>query len=161
MNSGERDGYWWGESRTKSLSDILRVCPHIIIGKFVAVTACDSGPLFASDGVTPGWEMIGRIAFSPRIESVRQLPQGGFDEWYIFREPTRFEEVEVFVNYEKFTLRSRSAGDGGMQDRFWEQMGRVQPESFIADGLSLVVVTANPAVADCVKSVLISRRGCC
>lgn len=105
--------------------------------------------------------MAGRIAFSRRIESLRQLPQGGFDEWYIFREPARFEEVEVFVNYEKFTLREESAGDGAMQDRFWEQVNRLRPESFLADGFPLVVVTANPSVADCVKSVMIARRGCC
>ena len=69
--------------------DLLQICPEVVLGKYVAITSIDSGPLVPTDEeIAAGWESRGRIACSPKVESVESLPRAGWDEWYIFGNPT-------------------------------------------------------------------------
>ena len=84
------------------------------------------------------------------------MPLAEYDEWYIFDAPADlgvshlaenvFEvaqeqgHVSVFVNY-GFALHPTERT--GLADLFWAQMGRIRPESYVADNDYLTLVTAN------------------
>jgi hypothetical protein len=101
-----------------------------------------------------GWESRGRIAYSPKVESVEHLPRAGWDEWYIFGGPTDigtshlgenvFEvpqepgQVSVFVNY-CFALHRPD--NGVLATLFWEQIEWIRPASYMADSDYLNFVT--------------------
>jgi hypothetical protein len=141
--------------------DLLKLCPEIILGKYVAITSFDSGEFVPADKETAnGWQRSGRIAYSPKIESAKEVPHDGWDEWYIFDTPTNlgtshlaeniFEvpheqgHVSVFVNY-GFALHSPEEG-AGLAELFWPQLGRIRPESYVADNDFLTFVSMNKAL---------------
>ena len=69
--------------------DLLKVCPEVVLGKYVAITSIDSGVLVPTEEeMTAGWESRLKIAYSPKIQNVLGLPRAGWDEWYIFNTPT-------------------------------------------------------------------------
>jgi hypothetical protein len=68
--------------------DLLQACPEIVLGKYIAITSSDSGPLVLTDKErAEGWESRGQIAYSPKVGTVEGLPRTDYDEWYIFRSP--------------------------------------------------------------------------
>jgi hypothetical protein len=96
--------------------DLLQLCPEVVLGKYIAITSIDSGPLVPTDEETAaGWESRGKVAYSPKVQKIKGLPREGWDEWYIFANPADlgtshlqenvFEmpqeqrHVSVFVNY--------------------------------------------------------------
>jgi hypothetical protein len=96
--------------------DLLQLCPEVVLGKYVAITSIDSGSLVPTEKeTTTGWQSRGKIAYSPQVQSVEEIPSAGWDEWYIFDKPfdlgvshlaeNIFEvpqeqgHVSVFVNY--------------------------------------------------------------
>lgn len=84
---GSHGSYKW--LVTDEDSDLLELCPEIVLGKYVAVTSIDSGPLVPTDReMIAGWRSRAKIAYSPKIENAEQLPREGWDEWYIFHTPT-------------------------------------------------------------------------
>jgi hypothetical protein len=114
--------------------DLLQLCPEVVLGKYVAVTSVDSGQLVPTEKETAaGWQSRGKIAYSPKIENADELPREGWDEWYIFKNPTDlgtsylqeniFEvprgpgHLSVFVNY-CFAPHHRAAGsqDKGLRE---------------------------------------------
>src|SRR6478672_10797898 len=65
--------------------DLLQLCPDIVLGKYVAITSIDSGSLVPTEKeMAAGWQSRGKIAYSPQIQSVAEVPSAGWDEWYIF-----------------------------------------------------------------------------
>ena len=70
---------------------------------------------------------------------VASIPYDQYDEWYIFITPTTFENYEVFVNYGGFSLHDSEFEE--MQERFWQQLEYIAPESFLAEGDNLIYVT--------------------
>jgi hypothetical protein len=154
MQSGIHTRYWWLET-DHSLREFLPVCPAVIVGRHIAITAVDSGCFNPSDDDrAAGWNATGGIAYSPRLESVAALPSdcccghGGFDEWYVFGvEPpvlgaichaNVFEKaiaspnVFQFINFYGFQLSN--AHMKALADLFWTQMEWVRPESYVGDG---------------------------
>jgi len=80
--------YQWLATGQYELGDFLRTCPIALLGKYVAVTSLDSGPLFLSEeGKIAGWQSRNDIAYSRQVQLPEQLPHGGFDEWYVFDSP--------------------------------------------------------------------------
>jgi hypothetical protein len=153
---GSRDNYQWLVSK-HTLGELLECCPEIPIGKYIAVTSLDSGPLQLSDvQKAAGWTSSNGIAYSPRIGSIELLPpHDGYDEWYVFATPTNlgelvppdrniFESVirgghlHVFVNFGSYAI----GGDEDLSNLFWEQIKWIQPESYIADGDRLNFATS-------------------
>jgi hypothetical protein len=140
--------------------DLLELCPEIVLGKYVAISSIDSGEVVPTDEETAnGWQRRGRIAYSPKIRNAEDVPRGGWDEWYIFDNPTDlgtshlaeniFEvpqeqgHVSVFVNY-GFALQPLERA--GLVDLFWPQIVRLRPESYVSDNDYLTFVSLNRAL---------------
>jgi hypothetical protein len=156
---GAHGDYKWLSSRHQ-LDDLLRLCPSVVLGKYIAVTSIDSGSLSPTDDEKlAGWESRECIGYSPVVESVEALPRAGWDEWYVFAQPVdlgvsrlrsnMFDppvtpgEVGVFVNY-CFALHPPEWAS--LADLFWSQIDRIQPESYIADNDRLTFVTRNESL---------------
>ena len=140
--------------------DLLKVCPEVVLGKYVAITSIDSGLLVPTEEeTTAGWESRLKIAYSPKIQNVLGLPRAGWDEWYIFdnltdlgtshlgenvfETPKEQGHVNVFVNY-GLALHRNEMKD--LASLFWQQIARVRPESYVADHGYLNFVSANKAL---------------
>ena len=151
--------------------DLLQICPEIVLGKYVAITSIDSGELvLAEKESAAGWRSHERIAYSPKIQNAEDIPHEGWDEWYIFNNPTDlgtshlaeniFEvprgrgHLSVFVNY-CFALHLPEMES--IATLFWEQMNWVRPESYVADNDYLNFVSMDRAlfasVHDAVKAL--------
>ena len=165
---GARDGYRWYQSAQGSLGELLDRVPSLVVGRYVAVTSFDSGPLrLGDDERRSGWTSSEAVACSPRIADPRELPHDGYDEWYVLLRPTDLERSEVFVNYDGFGLQSPTAlldqlhptcdrslaleqrdWLAACQERFWNQLARLQPETYLAEGDNLICVTRNEQAFD-------------
>jgi len=150
--------------------DLLQLCPEVVLGKYVAITSIDSGPLVPTEIETAaGWQTRGKIAYSPKVQNVEQLPRAGWDEWYIFDDPTDlgtshlaeniFEvpqeqgHVSVLVNY-GFALHPPERADLTLTRLFWEQIMRIRPESYVADSDYLTFVSMNQTLFANVRDVV-------
>lgn len=142
-----------------SLDKLLQLCPEVVIGKHVAVTSFDSGslPLNAEERVA-GWEARNGIAYSPKVETTSLLAHDQYDEWYVFDRRTDMGQlvvpsgnvfeapmqkgiVHAFVNYGGFALHNSEISD--LTSLFWDQFDRISPESYVADGDYLTIVTSD------------------
>jgi len=149
------------QDTSRPLAHLLKTCLEIVVDNFVVVTSLDSAALqLSSQQVDEGWAREGRLAISPKIADAKELSFEWFDEWYIFDEPTLPTDVEVFVNYGTFSLGDplqtiatiyigtdarKVAGmvEGALelQRKFWAQIERIKPKSFMANGNSFIFVT--------------------
>ena len=67
LKKGSTNGYDWLVS-TDTLDDVLQLCPEVVLGKYLAVTSFDSGPLLLSEEQkSAGWTSNAGIAYSPEI----------------------------------------------------------------------------------------------
>jgi len=169
LTVGSQGQYEWFV--TDQQFDLLQICPGVVLGKYIAITSFDSGPLVPTDEErAAGWESRGNIAYSPKIQDTASVPHAEYDEWYIFGGPVDlgtshlgenvFEmpqeqgHVSVFVNY-GFALHPPERTS--LATLFWPQMARIRPESYVADNDYLTFVSANKAlfasVLDAVKAL--------
>jgi hypothetical protein len=166
MDTGRHGEYEWLVSSVHGLDGLLEACPRSVVGRFVAVTSLDSGPLVLTpDEEAAGWRRVGEVAYSPQIGRPTSLPRpDGYDEWYVFAEPPAIlYEPEVFVSFGGFTLRDpvrqlsnldptwdRRAAQAGveseqdLQERFWATIERVRPSLYLAEGDNLICVSRDP-----------------
>jgi len=157
LTVGSEGHYEW--LVTDQQFDLLQLCPEVVLGKYVAITSIDSGALVPTDKeAAAGWESRGKIAYSPKIQNVEDIRSEGWDEWYIFNNPTDlgtshlgeniFEapkgqgHVSVFVNH---NLAFHLSEMKSLATLFWQQIARIQPESYVADNEYLNFVSANKA----------------
>jgi hypothetical protein len=148
------------------LQKLVKLVPAFVLGKYIAVTSCECGPLRLSPNeVDNGWVARNGIAYSPRIESLAALPsESSCTEWYTFREPRDLGaavepgisvweshiapgRVHVFANL-NFGFGLHMPEFAALAEVFWEQLHWVQPESYIAAGPQLTVVTRDRNLAD-------------
>lgn len=161
MLSGQRGSFYWLADPNRRLGELIASFPEVIHNKYVAITSFDSGPLALTPGeLQAGWNVEGRIAYSPMVTEANEIPCDQFDEWYVFSRPTRLANVEVFVNYagfspvdpaelfkdERQTICGMTAGAFlsarlAERQRFWCQLEQIAPEAYLADGALLVLVT--------------------
>lgn len=169
--TGSHGGYRWLTTQ-HDFHILLERCPQVVIGKYLAVTSQDSGPLHLTDEEkVAGWQSRNEIAYIPKVQSplaFRHGECGGFDEWYVFDSPRDlgkiwrdnvFEApitpgvVSTFVNFGTFELHSHEFED--LTSIFWKQLSWIQPESYIADGYSfLTFVSRNEEVFAAVLKAL-------
>ena len=160
LQTGSTKDYQWLVSTDRQL-DVLECCPDVVLGKYVAVTSFDSGPLGLTEAQTSaGWVSQGEIAYSPEIHHVDMVPQAYFSELYVFGAPTIlgvladphkniFEsemkqgQVHAFVN---FDFGFHDPGYADLSQMFWQQLGWMKAESYLAENDYLIFVTANPKV---------------
>jgi hypothetical protein len=167
LATGSHGAYKWLSSRHE-LKDLLRLCPSVVLEKYIAVTSIDSGYLHPIDVERLArWESRQRIGYSPLVQSVETLPHDGWDERYVFTQPMDLGasrigsnvfdpslkpgEVGDFVNY-NFALHH--PGMEGLADLFWKQLDQIQPESYIADNECLTFVTRDESLFDVVVKAL-------
>lgn len=126
---GSHDEYRWLTMIDRDITSLLDICPEIVLGKYLAVTRIDGGPLRLTEqekaqgwwtteagrvfqGTSwspPEYQDDWRIAYSPRINSIHGLPNethdeccAGYDEWYVFEHQVPVEDIEAFVNWVGF-----------------------------------------------------------
>ena len=122
LTFGSHGQYEW--LVTDQQFDLLQISPDVVLGKYVAITSFDSGPLvLTEEEKAAGWDSRSKVAYSPKVQNVASLPRAGYDEWYIFDDPidlgtSHLEEnvleaphepghVSVFVNYGLRYIRPR------------------------------------------------------
>jgi hypothetical protein len=158
METGANNGYEWLEA-DQDLRTFLSLCPEAIAGKYLAVTAVDSGSFVPSGtDVAEGWKNVGGIAYSPRLGATADLPKGcccldccGFDFFVTEIAP---ENVFAFIN-SFLRLYPPDPRDQVITDLFWKQIEWMQPESYIADGLDcLIFATRNRTLFATVRAAL-------
>jgi hypothetical protein len=125
------------------------------------------------DELAQGWTTQGKVAISPLLIEGMSIPHDQYDEWYLLDTP-KFDkdDFEVFVNYGSFTLvapadvykifdptSERSGLDWlvPVQERFWFQLERLRPESYVAIGDNDVVVSRNHRFVENVREA--AERG--
>jgi hypothetical protein len=141
MFTGKRNGYAWveWEWHTEFIADLLPAFPQLVVGKYLVNTTFDSGPLSLSQKETSlGWLKYDKLALSPVIGDVDEVPYCHYSEWYVFASPVTFDDYEVFINYGGFSLELPDFET--LQERFWSQLERLAPESFLAEGDNLICV---------------------
>ncbi|WOX04936.1 hypothetical protein [Microbulbifer pacificus] len=129
-------------------------------GNHLYITAFDSGHISpAEEESKKGWVSQGEVMVSPRLGRNTEVPYDNFDEWYFFPSLINFpKEQKVFVNYGRFSLvpvkeqLKRFDSTWGpdsldwlqsLQDQFWEQIMRLEPETYVAMGDRGIVVSKN------------------
>jgi hypothetical protein len=129
----------------KSIQELIHAVPEIVTGRYIVNASFDSGPLsLSAEEKQAGWKNLESLALSPKITSVRQVPYHQYDERYIFENPpleSMLEDIEVFINFGGFSLIGEFVDE--IQKRFWLQMMRLKPESYLAEGDNLIFVTKN------------------
>ncbi len=158
--SGQKYDYYWLQWHGPFLDDLLDFCPALVLNKFIAITACDSGPLNPSvEEESEGWEQVKDIAYFGPILDPDLIPRDQYDEWYIFNINRRIAGPEIFINYGGFSLRDphylldnldptwdKVAAQSlveqilTQQERFWTQLQVLSPETYLADGDNLICV---------------------
>jgi hypothetical protein len=134
LAAGSRGDYKWLSSSHHQLDDLLRLFPNIVLGKYVAVTSFDSGPLVPNaDERQLGWDNRQGIAYSPRVTSVETLPRDLYDEWYVFAQPVDLGVSRLGSNIFDPSLKPGEVGDfvnynfalhrSGMKDLGWTVLG--------------------------------------
>ncbi len=149
MAIGARGDYQWVTSEQHYLDDIVRLCPEVLLGRYLAVTSTDSGDPARWAKELSGWECRGGVAYSPRLESIEGIDyqvhgrgNGGFDEWYLFEVPADLGgEIVALVNY----YFSPDLANDARSVIFWEQIEKFQPESYISDGSECVTFVSRNA----------------
>jgi len=155
MFHGFHGDFRWLESAAFGIQDVLRTCPHVAGDKGLVITAFASGPLLPSEeDVERGWRLKGSVLYIPKGESLEQVPQEVFKEWYVFNSAPPEREFAVFANYDWFTLGPAVASKPQANSRwdlrrtqrlFWQLLESAWPESYLAYGSRLMFATRNPA----------------
>lgn len=165
------------------ISTFLRLCPDVVVGKYLAVTSIDgTTPQLTDQEKSKGWSTPEeakvfrstpwsspeyrddwKVAYSPRVVSIYGLPNEthvsdhGFHECHVFVQPVATGAMEAFVNWIGFRLydpKYRWAAD-----RFWEQIARQSPESHIAEGTVFTFATRNNALLASVLAAFSTNAG--
>lgn len=159
--SGQKGEYWWLVAH--ELPDLRGALVQHHLGDRLCVTSFDSAPFRPGlPAERSGWTTRGDLAVSPSITAAFEVPSAGYDEWYLFEQlPDELVFLEVFANYLGFTLappstEPRTSGDASAvewlldaQQRFWFQVERLKPISFVMQGhLDIVVSRRQEFVVD-------------
>lgn len=143
-----RPGYHvivWADDFDPSLATLIASVPELVLGHRVAIASCDSGPFQVDEeDMAKGWAIIGRLAISPRVQSISDLPTPGFDEWYVYESDVPREEHASFVNHHDFSPFDENSKQ---TENFWKQVERFQPLHVLGAGAStMFLVTRDEAI---------------
>ena len=178
MELGEHDGYRWFEivPETPGLERLAGALPEIVVGKYVAITSFDSGPLrLSSEQLAKGWTSVADVAYSPQVQDPKDIPADQYDEWWIFDAPAKMESSRMFINNTGFRLSTPKdtvddptwdlaaqqhwAGvQRGWQDELWKLVRENEPTSYLASNGQLIFITRDTDLAARVEEWLRSQR---
>ncbi len=179
--TGKRDNYNWIETGVSDfcLSDLINKCSDLLIGKYLGIVYFDSGPFKPSqEEESRGWFQQGEIAYSP-ILTVEELSGpicDNYDQWCLYMEPFRIGEMTDFVNYGGFSLRDRRvelkeahethdivglekqiSHFEEVQEKFWGEIRKHTPHTFISDGDMFIYLSRNKKEIDRIEKELVSQ----
>ena len=143
MNIGFRNNYHWF-STSLEIKDLAKIAVSFHIGSYLHVTSFDSGKLsLCNEEQEIGWfsesEVSSIILKTPEI----RIPHEQYDEWYFSKEKISFPEgLECFVNYSGFSLSEKNVFSETVL-HFWKQLIELDPDTYIANGDNVVVVSKN------------------
>jgi hypothetical protein len=162
IKSGTHGKYGWVELDETSLHLVnLILTAHK--GLRLYITSFDSGPIHPTkEEIRQGWASHGQVMESPVLEKSTIVPYDNFDEWYFFGQSIPFPlDQEVFVNYGGFSLvpveiqlenfdpsweRDALEWLKPVQERFWAQITRIDPLTYVAMGDRDLVVSKNTSL---------------
>lgn len=120
----------WSYDWDPSLFDLLDRMPELVLGRYVVIASCDSGPYKPTDAeLECGWEVVNGVAISPNIVRVSDLPTPGFDEWYVYEERPRTYCYHASVNHFGFAPLPPDQATG-----FWAQIEAALPLHVLGAG---------------------------
>jgi hypothetical protein len=180
IHTGTHGGYRWLTSTEHYSGTILQRCPEVFLQRYVAVTSVDGGVMHITDAQrASGWELRRGIGYSPKLDNVADIPYQldgpdapGYDEFYVFEARRDLGErlqgnifveqfaptpgrTAVFVSWGAFVLHRPDRGVQILIDLFWPQLERLNPESYIADGMEcLTFISRDKELFDLVRSRL-------
>jgi hypothetical protein len=174
MYIGSYGEYKWIVTLNFNFNDLLKKCPNVLLSKYLVITSFDSGPLIPNqEEIENGWTIYENTMCSPVLDSLENLPYDNYDEWYVFKKPNEFVNTKTFVNYSGFTLRNPSyllenadiTWDKkailedieiieNLHQEFWNQIQKLSPESYIANGDNFIYVTNNNLLYNMVKTLV-------
>jgi hypothetical protein len=187
LRTGTYGEYSWLTSSYEDYSGTLvKLCPEIFVGRYMAVTATESGIPWPTDRQKAvGWEERRGIVYSPLLSSTDDIfyqrdghNTPGYDEWYLFQaavdlgeqqDGNPFEETTAprpgrpmrFVGTPAAMVRGVDPEFEILRRLFWEQIGWIQPESHVADGQNcLTFVTRNRELFELVLGRLSAIHKC-
>lgn len=159
ISTGTRHQYHWLTSTEQYMGHLVRLCPDVLLGRYLIVTSIDSGsPWLTTTQRAAGWSLHAGGAYSSRISSVEELffqrdgdGAPGYDEWYVLDSaPAHIEVLDsnpfekdngpqmgrllVFVNSPFFVLHDPGPVLPAFNERFWRQLEEIQPFAYISDG---------------------------
>lgn len=143
--TGAHNQYHWIEWKDGYLWDLLDEFPQVVLGHFLVNTSFDSGSLtLSSQQLEWGWRRQGEFTLIPPLPFIEHLATDMFDEWYFFSNGNPIDRCKVFVNHCGFSLQNPDHRT--MQDEFWTQLERLQPESYLSEGDKLIYVTKDESL---------------
>ena len=174
MYTGEHKTYQWLVRTDFGIHNLLKMCPMVLLGRHLVITAFDSGPIIPNpEEMEAGWTAHGATLCSPRLTSLKGIQYDNYDEWYVFTEARYLDNPEIFVNYCGFSLRNprhlledadptwditgikyRINVIDELQEMFWYEIERFSPESYIADGDNFIYVTKNRKLFEAVRDAV-------
>jgi hypothetical protein len=179
---GSHGAYRWLTTGQHDLDSLLSYCPQALLGKYVAVTSLDSGPMVLTDAENhAGWSSRNEIVYSPQIQSTAEcrtertpgdcsgstngtslipVDLGLLCHGNIFESALTPGRVWTFVNYDAgFALHDPKMAN--ITSLFWQQLHSIRPESFIADSDAfLTFVSLNDDIFVAVCNAMQRSGGC-
>ena len=167
MKSDVRGKYGWVELEETHLQFVsLILSAHSSFRLYI--TSFDSGAISPTEEEREkGWKSQGGVMVSPKLEQGTIVPYDNFDEWYFFEEAVVFPaEHEVFVNYGGFSLvpvekqlkdfdpsweRVAMESLRSAQERFWAQVTRFDPATYVSMGDRNIVVSKNRGLLERIR----------
>lgn len=148
--------------------DSLVIAHHI--GKVLCITAFDSSSITATPQEQAiGWRMKDGVMISPPLTPQLCIPRDEYDEWYIYESiPDSISVDDQFVNYGGFNLvdpQQLAASQDptwdrhnydwliSFQARFWANIDRLRPLTYVASGDVDVIVTRTAEFASFARNV--------
>lgn len=174
MWTGQSTDYFWIVSSfdTSGLIEIIRKHHK---NQILYISAFDGGSITPTQEEREiGWRSMGNVMASPPLQEMTTVPHEQYDEWYLSHSKLIFpKDQEVFVNNGDFNLanpieltkdddptweRGRYDFLYSIQERFWQQMTLIDPETYVSTGNHDIVVSKNRSFMKELTNICITRH---
>jgi hypothetical protein len=167
-------GIWYWIVSREPIADLMELTIQHHLDRRLWITTFDSGTIRPNaDDLVAGWKLVGGVMVSPPLAPRLPIPCDQYDEWLLFNDDSaRQLSWEPFVNFGGFTLADprqmaqsfdptweRDALDwlGPVQERFWSQLDRLLPISYVGCGDNDIVVSRCQPFVESVRQA--AKRG--
>lgn len=142
----------WSYDWDPSLADLIDEMPELVLGRFVSIASCDSGPYRPTEReLRNDWQLTADIATTTKVSAVSDLPTPGFDEWYVHEEKPLPYGYQSFVN--TFGFSPLTANEKTL-NLFWSQVEMTRPLHVLGAGTpTMFLVTRDKAIFERAKSM--------